>query len=243
MSILETKKITKRFDGVTAIDDLSIDIPENKVTGLIGPNGSGKTTLLNLLSGLLNYDSGKVLIRGLGYEQIRAANVAFMGISRTFQSVRLFKQMSVIDNVLVVLTRRNIFAALFRKRIKSSENKAALILKRVGLWQKRNELAGNLSYGQQKLLEIARVIAMDADVLLLDEPFAGIFPAAREKIGTIIMELKGEGKTIVLIEHDMELIRKYSDHVMVINNGKLIAEGQPDAVLRMRKVIEVYLGS
>jgi len=156
--------------------------------------------------------------------------------------VRLFEQMSVLDNVLVVLTDRAVLASLFEKHGLFHLNKAEEVLKRVGLWGKHKELAGGLSYGQRKLLEIARVLAMRADVILLDEPFAGLFPEMLKIVVGIIKELRAQGKTIVLIEHNMDLIRELSDRLVVMDAGKLLAEGKPAEVLSKKEVIEAYLG-
>jgi ABC-type branched-subunit amino acid transport system ATPase component len=164
------------------------------------------------------------------------------GVTRTFQDVRLFEQMSVLDNILVVLTERSVFSSLFVQHTELHLNQAEEVLKRVGLWEKHNEQAGSLSYGQRKLLEIARVLAMDAEVILFDEPFAGLFKEMVKTIVEIFRGLKQQGKTIILIEHNMDLIRELSDYVFVMDEGKLLAEGLPIEVLKQREVIEAYLG-
>ena len=225
--MLETKNLIKHFDGVYAINDLSVSVDPG-ITAIIGPNGSGKTTLVNVLSGVLAQDGG---------------HVAFTGnLTRTFQDVRLWNQMSVLDNVLVVLTERNVFSAIFEFHSKEHLDKAEQTLKMVGLWEKRGQLAGNLSYGQRKLLEVGRALATNADVYLFDEPFAGLFPEMVKTIVGIMEDLRSQGKTLILIEHAMDLIRKLSDQVIVMDSGKLLAQGQAEEVLRRRDVIEAYLG-
>ena len=242
MPILQTKNLTKRFDGVRAVDDLSIAIEKGKITGIIGPNGSGKSTLVNLLTGVLGTDGGLIIIDNVGLKKIQAHQIPFYGITRTFQDVRLFNQMPVLDNILVVLTERNVLGALWEKHGEYHLQKSKEILEKVGLWEKRNELAINLSYGQRKLLEIARAVSMGSQIFLLDEPFAGLFPKMIEIVSGIIKALKQENKTIVLIEHNMNLIRELCDYIFVMDNGKLLAEGEPAEALKKREVIEAYLG-
>lgn len=255
MIILETKNLTKHFDGVQAVDNFSIGIEQGRITSIIGPNGSGKTTLINVLSGMLALDNGFVVLsESVKLYKIRPFEISTYGITRTFQEVRLFNQMTVLDNILVVLTERNVFGALFEKHKAYHLDKAADILKLLNLWEKRDELAINLSYGQRKLLEISRALAMEADpiadashrygarIFLLDEPFAGLFPEMRKIVSGIIQELKQKGKTVILIEHSMDLIRQLSDYVFVMDEGKLLAQGKPDEVLAKKEVIEAYLG-
>lgn len=243
MAILETKNLTKNFGGVKAVDDFSVKIEEGKITGLIGPNGSGKTTLINLLSGTKSIDSGEVIINEVKkFTKIKPHQISFYGITRTFQTIRLFEQMTVLDNILVVMTKRNIFSVLFKKHRAYHLKKAEKTLEKVGLWKKRNQLAINLSYGQRKLLEIARVLAMNKDILLLDEPFAGLFPEMRKVVANIILGLKQEGKTIIFIEHSMDLIRELADYIIVMNEGKLLTAGVPAKVLENKMVVKVYLG-
>jgi len=243
MIILETKSLKKHFDGVYAVDDLSIRIEKGKITSIIGPNGSGKTTLINALSGIFEIDGGLVVIEeSEKLSKIKPHEVPSFGITRTFQNIRLFEQMTVLDNILVVVTDRRVFKAIFETHQSFHLKKAEEVLTRVGLWEKRDQLAVNLSYGQRKLLEIARALAMDAKIYLLDEPFAGLFPEMVKVISGIIRELKTQGKTIILIEHDIGLIRELSDYVFVMDSGKLLAEGQPEEVLQKREVIEAYLG-
>ena len=243
MKILETKNLTKRFDGIKAVNNLSIEIEKGKITSIIGPNGSGKTTLINLLSGMIKIDDGVVTFNGSReLSHIKPFQVGFYGVTRTFQDVRLFEQMTVLDNILVVLTERNVFSSLFEKHKQYHLKKAEEVLQKIGLWEKRDQLAVNLSYGQRKLLEIARVLAMKAEIILLDEPFAGLFPEMIKVVSGIIKELKQKGKTVILIEHNMDLIRQLSDYVFVMDEGKLLAKGESHEVLENREVVEAYLG-
>ena len=251
MPILATDKLEKHFDGVYAVNKLSIGVEAGRITGIIGPNGSGKSTLINTLTGLLPMDGGVVIVdggRGERLMRISSHEVPELGMTRTFQDVRLFEQMPVIDNVLVVLTKRSIWAALFEKHSKLHIQRAEEVLRKVGLWDKRDELAKNLSYGQRKLLEIARMLAMihsgagDIQVIFFDEPYAGLFPEMLKIVETVMKELRTQGKAIVLVEHNMDLIRSLSDYLYVLDAGQLLAEGKPEEVLARREVIEAYLG-
>lgn len=242
MNILETKNLDKHFGGVAAVDRLSIAIEKGKITSIVGPNGSGKTTLVNVLSGFFPITAGVVVVDGVTLKRVNAPDIAAYGITRTFQEVRLFNQMPVLDNILITLTERNVVGALFERHNELHLARAEELLRKVNLWEKRREMAGNLSYGQRKLLEIARALAMNADIYLFDEPFAGLFPEMTKVVVSVLKELRTEGKTSVLIEHNMDLIRELSDHTIVMDDGKFLAEGKPSEVLAERKVIEAYLG-
>lgn len=240
--ILETRNLTKHFDGVYAVNDLSIGVERGVITGIIGPNGSGKSTLTNLLSGIVAFNKGSVVIDEIKLNKIIPYELPAYGLTRTFQDVRLFEQMTVLDNLLVTLTERPVFSALFSTHSDLHLKQAQNILEKLDIWGKRHQLANNLSYGQRKLLEIGRVLAMDAKIILLDEPFAGLFKEMIKVVVGIIQELKVQGKTIVLIEHNMQLIRELCDYLYVMDEGRILAEGKPDKVLAERKVIEAYLG-
>ncbi len=243
MSILEIKNLYKHFDGIKAVDHLSLSFEAGKITGLIGPNGSGKSTLINLLTGVIPFDSGMIVIsETTKLLKIEPFDIASYNITRTFQDVRLFEQMPVIDNMLVVLTERSVWNSVFETHKEYHLKKAKEALDKVGLWEKRNELAINLSYGQRKLLEIARALSINANIYFFDEPFAGLFPEMIKVVITVLKELKDKGKTVILVEHNMELIRELSDHCVVMDSGKLLAEGKPHEVLSQRDVIEAYLG-
>ncbi len=243
MSIITTKNIVKRFEGVRALDDLSLEIARGVVTGIVGPNGSGKTTLINVLSGMLRTDEGILHVGDEVVQAMKPHRVSTYGITRTFQEVRLFEQMTVLDNVLVVLTERSVIPSLFRRRQEQCDVAARQVLETVGLWEKQDVLASALSYGQRKLLEIARVLAMPKmAVYLFDEPFAGLFPAMVDTVVGVMQDLKQQGKSVVLIEHSMELIRRLCDTVIVMDEGKLLAQGTPEAVFARPEVVAVYLG-
>lgn len=249
MPPLLTKNLVKKFDAVRAVNNLSLDFKAGQITSIIGPNGSGKSTLVNLLTGVLSLDGGEVLIAGsTKLTKLSAPEVAAYGLTRTFQDVRLFEQMTVLDNVLVVLTDRPVFRAFFEKHNNLHLAQVEEVLRKLGLWEKRDELAANLSYGQRKLLEIARVTAMmhsgvgEINIFLFDEPFAGLFPEMIKIVTNILQELKRENKVVVLIEHNMDLIRELSDRVIVLDAGQLLAEGAPESVLAQPEVIEAYLG-
>ncbi len=206
--------------------DVSFACDSGTITGLIGPNGSGKSTLVNVLTSMLVPDAGDIAIEG--------------GFGRTFQDVRVWEHMSVLENVLVVTQAHGLFASLFEFR--TNESKAREAIARVGLSEYADTHARHLSYGQRKLLEIARALATDAPNFFFDEPFAGLFPEMVEQVKHIIHEEKKKGASIVLIEHDMSVIRELCDRAIVLNAGEKIAEGDVDEVLNTPTVIEAYLG-
>jgi len=240
---LAIKNIRKNFAGIIALDDLSMEFKKGSIIGIIGPNGSGKTTLANILSGIITNDNGLfVFDEFFEVEKINPNETAFYKISRTFQDVRLFNQMSVLDNVLTVISEKSIFDSIFSKHIDFHLKKTKKILKETNLWGKRNCLAANLSYGQKKLLEMARIMASDTEIIIFDEIFSGLFPEMIGKIVDIIKRLKDEGKTVIVIEHNMKIIIDLCDHVYVLDDGHLLAEGRPEKVLEEKKVLEAYLG-
>jgi len=249
MASLSTHNLEKHFDGLYAVNKLSISFEPGKITGIIGPNGSGKSTLINTLTGMIPMDGGEIVV--LGRERLSRIDpheVPDFGMTRTFQDVRLFEQMPVLDNILVVLTKRSIWSALFERHNSLHVERAEEALRKVGLYDKRAELAKNLSYGQRKLLEIARIIAMghagtgDLGVVFFDEPFAGLFPEMVKIVESVMKEMRDQGKAVVLVEHNMDLIRSLSDHLYVLDAGELLAEGKPEVVLARKDVIEAYLG-
>lgn len=243
MPILEIKNLTKNFNGVKALNNLTISFEKGIITGLIGPNGSGKTTILNILSGLTKIDSGRLEINdSVRLDKIKPRELCIYGITRTFQDIKLFEQMSVLDHILLILTERNFFSALFSKHQKYHLKQAQEILEKVGLWEKRNSLALNLSYGQRKLLEIARALAMNSEIYFFDEPFAGLFLEMKKYVAKIFKELRHKKKTVILIEHNMDLIRELCDYIFVLDSGHLLAQGKPEKVLAKREVAQVYLG-
>ena len=240
---LETQGLVKQFASVKAINHLSISIPEKGNTSIIGPNGSGKSTLINCLSGTLPIDGGIVIIQGASLRAILPHHNPSHGVTRTFQEVRLFNQMTVLDNMLVVLTERGVLKSLFERSSSAHQDRAKELLESVGLWEKRKDQVENLSYGQRKLLEVSRALAMNVNIYLFDEPFAGLFPAMLERVSQMLEGLKDQGKSIIFIEHNMDLIRRLSDYTFVLDSGELLAEGPVNEVLERPEVIEAYLGT
>ncbi len=239
---LQTEAISKHFGAVRAVDELTLSIPRQGTTSIVGPNGSGKSTLVNLLSGVLPLDGGMVIIDGQGLRVVKAYETPAHGLTRTFQEVRLFDQITVWDNIMVVLTERRLFPALFERVKPSNRRKAQSILEQVGMWEKRDSLANELSYGQRKLLEIGRAMAMDVQTYLFDEPFAGLFPQMLEQVKAILKQMRADGYTIVFVSHNMDIVRELSDRIIVLDSGALLAAGDVEEVLSSEEVIEAYLG-
>lgn len=249
MIMLQVQNIVKEFDGIKATDDIVFEVEENSICGLVGPNGSGKTTVFNLICGYLKPDKGKIFFDGKQITSLNPYKIAKLGIGRTFQNIRLFPQISVLDNVMLGFKYdkgEKFSSALFQtKRMKQEEKqnflKAEGILKFVGLIKKRNALAEHLSHGQRKLLELARILALEPALFLLDEPFAGLFPETKRTMLNLIRNLKERGKTILFIEHDIDSVMGIADKVIVLNYGKKIAEGMPEEVKNNEEVLKVYL--
>jgi len=242
MNILTTCNLTKQFAGVKALDSISLEFPKGKITGLIGPNGSGKTTLINALSGLLSIDGGSIIVNEKNIDHIHSYKIPTLGLTRTFQNIRLFNQMNVLDNILLALNGKRALKTLMLKQPESLTRDAEKILKKVDLLETKNKMAGDLSYGQRKLLEIGRALTANTEIILLDEPFAGLFPQMIKNVQNILEELRRRGKTIVLIEHNINLIRKLCDYIIVLDAGKLLTAGTPRKTLSKHEVLEAYLG-
>ena len=240
---LQTDGISKHFGAVRAVDELSLSIPRQGTTSIVGPNGSGKSTLVNLLSGVLPLDGGMVIIDGAGLRVVRAHETPAHGLTRTFQEVRLFDQITVWDNIMVVLTERRLFPSLLERVRPANRRKAQDILESVGMWEKRDSLAMELSYGQRKLLEIGRAMAMNVQTYLFDEPFAGLFPQMLERVKDIMKRMRENGYTIVFVSHNMDIVRELSDRIIVLDSGTLLASGEVEPVLGSAEVIEAYLGA
>ncbi len=242
MSILAIQKLSKTFGGVRALDAIDVSFEAGEITALIGPNGSGKTTLINTVTALFSQESGTIFVHGEERQRIRPHEIVALGMTRTFQSMRLIEQISVLDNMFLALTERGPFRALIEQRNASHEKHAEEILKKIGLWEKRHAHAEKLSYGQRKLLEIGRALAVDARVYFFDEPFAGLFREMRAIISDILRELRANGAAVILVEHDMALVRGLADTCYVLDSGKVIAHGTVEEVLQKENVIEAYLG-
>ncbi len=240
---LETVDVTKLFGAVRAVDQLSISIPRKGMTSIVGPNGSGKSTLINLLSGTLPLDGGMVIIDGVGLRIVKPHETPQHGLTRTFQEVRLFDQITVWDNIMVVLTNRRLFPAMIERAKPAYRVKTQQILENVGMWDKRTSLARDLSYGQRKLLEIGRALALDVNTYLFDEPFAGLFPQMLERVKDIMKGMRDEGHSIVFVSHNMDIVREMSDHIIVLESGRLLTKGEAEDVLNQEEVIEAYLGA
>ncbi len=249
--ILETKNLCKFFGGVKAVNNIDIEVQEGSVFGIIGPNGAGKTTFFNLLSGMLMPTAGKIFYKDEDITKYKPQKITQKGISRTFQNIKLFEHMTVHENVKIgfhTKIKTNFIDAVFRtSQYKNDESKVdqlgLKLLERVSMKDKKDDLAKNLSYGDKRRLEIARALAAGPDMLLVDEPAAGMNANETKKVIELLKKLNEEGITIIVIEHDMSVIMSICDEIAVLNNGVKIAQDLPGKIRRNQKVIDAYLGS
>jgi branched-chain amino acid transport system ATP-binding protein len=235
LMLLEARNLTRRFGGLVAVDDISLTVEKGEIVGLIGPNGAGKTTLFNLLSGFMVPDAGEVLLDGQSIVGLKPYEICHLGMSRTFQIVRPFAEMTVLDNVM--MGAFNVYAKAAQAREKAYD-----VLEEVGFRNWANRRAGDLPVAGRKRLEIAKVLATEPRLILLDEVMAGLTPFEHNHMIETVLRIRSTGVTIVVIEHVMPVIMNLSDRIYVLHHGQMIAEGKPEQIVRDPAVVEAYLG-
>jgi branched-chain amino acid transport system ATP-binding protein len=242
-AILETKRLTRFFGGLSAVSDLDLELSKDRVTSIIGPNGAGKTTLFNLITGRLSPSSGKIFFKGHDITHLPTHEILLRGIARSFQVTNVFQGLTVYENIRISCQSKVAGLNLFSKTSHLSEvNQRALdLLKTLGLLERRDELAGNLSHGEQRILEVGMALATKPELLLLDEPTAGLSPEETSAFAQFVKEISRE-LTVVLIEHDMDVVMKISDWVVVMHQGRKLMEGTPQQVKENEEVNLVYFG-
>ena len=250
MAFLEVNNVSKQFGGLSAVSNVNFHVEKGEIVSIIGPNGAGKTTIFNLLTGVYDVTEGTIVFDGEEIQNQKVQRIVNAGIARTFQNIRLFKNMRTIENVMIGYhqnTKYNTFDLIFRtprfrKYEKEAYLKALEVLESLGFGKYIHTYAGNLPYGEQRKLEIARAIATGAKLLLLDEPAAGMNPQESEELLKFIKGLQAQGFTIILIEHDMSVVMNISDRIYVLDHGKMIADGLPEEIANNQTVVEAYLG-
>ncbi|CAN5908705.1 ABC transporter ATP-binding protein [soil metagenome] len=248
--MLELNQVSKRFGGLSVLQDVSFAVPAGSVFGLIGPNGAGKTTVFNLITGLLEPSGGGIALDGKSLVGVKPHEITRLGLGRTFQNIRIFKEMSLLENVVVGMHAHldyGVPALLFslpgfRAQERQSRERARELLSWVGLEHKAHDIADNLSYGEQRKLELARALATKPRLLLLDEPVAGMNSGEKVELMAQIQQISKRGYTIFMIEHDMRFVMGLCERIAVLNFGRIIAEGTPDEIKNNADVIEAYLG-
>lgn len=251
MTILKIDKIKKAFGGLVALNECSLDVKENSITGLIGPNGSGKTSLFNVITGFYKPDEGAVIFKGQEITRLSPHEITLEGIVRTFQITRVFSGLTVLENMLYAPKNQQgekFLRALFqigpiRRQEKINRQKAMDLLELVGLAELHSEYGANLSYGQKKLLELGRALLTSPELIMLDEPAAGINPTMIKKMSQVILDLHQEGKTFLIIEHDMQFVMGICEKVFVLDFGAKISEGPPEVIQKDENVVKAYLGT
>ncbi len=242
-AILQTENLTRRFGGITAVKDCSIEVRQGSITGLIGPNGSGKTTLFNLITAMYRPDAGQVYLRGERVTRLLPSQICHRGLSRTFQITRLFWELSVLENMIVPVRQVGLRALLGPGMFRHEEERALALLERVGLTHLKNEPASKLSFGQQKLLEFAAILMSEPEVVLLDEPAGGVNPTMIRFLMDLVRSLNQEGVTFLVVEHNMGVVMELCDHILVMAEGQKIAEGPPQQIQSDPLVLDAYLGT
>lgn len=250
MALLETDRVWKKFGGVTAVQDIVLSIEKREILGMIGPNGSGKTSFINLLSGIYRPDKGRILFAGEDITELPAHVITKKGIARTFQNLRVFPNISVLDNLLIGRHCRvnnslaNVYLNPFlaHKREKEAEDRVIELLEWVHLGDRRKELAKNLPYGEQRLLEICRALASEPLLLLLDEPCAGMNPVEMDTLAAFLLNLRERGTTLFIIEHNMRFIMSIAERIVVLDAGAKFREGTPVEIQNDKEVQRIYLG-
>ncbi len=242
-AFLRIKNLTKRFGGIIAVDECNLEVQPKSITGMIGPNGSGKTTTIDLICGMQRPDSGEIRFKGERINGLASYKIARKGIARSFQITRVFRLLTVLENMIIPMLKHRGIAFFTKAMLENERQRAREILNFVGIAELETLNAGNLSYGQQKLLELALALMIEPDLILLDEPAGGVNPVMQEKMVERIRELNKAGKTFLIIEHDMNFVMNLCDPIVVLDHGSKIAEGPPREIQKNSQVLDAYLGA